>query len=133
MHRTGSLFALLLAASVSLAQQRGAPPLSNEQRELKEFVVANYTKHEYRIPMRDGVKLFTSVYVPKDDSGALRVPILLLRTPYSVGPYGIDRYRNNLGPSAAFDKAKYIFAFQDVRGCWMSEGTFENMRPILTY
>lgn len=92
-----------------------------------EYVKANYTKHEYRIPMRDGKKLFTSVYVPKERSGPL--PIMLLRTPYNVGPYGSDNYRGNLGPSEAFAREGYIFAYQDVRGRWMSEGEFVNVRP----
>jgi putative CocE/NonD family hydrolase len=92
-----------------------------------EYVKANYTKYEYRIPMRDGKKLFTSVYVPKDDSK--KYPILLMRTPYSVRPYGVDQYKNDLGPSPLFGKSGYIFAYQDVRGRWMSEGDFVNMRP----
>src|SRR3954468_10424325 len=93
----------------------------------KEAILAGYTKYEYRIPMRDGVKLFTSVYVPKDDSKPY--PIMFDRTPYSVGPYGIDKYKDNLGPSPLFGKEGYIFAYQDVRGRWMSEGEFVNMRP----
>jgi uncharacterized protein len=93
----------------------------------KEAVLAGYTKYEYRIPMRDGARLFTSVYVPKDDSTPY--PILLNRTPYSVGPYGVDRSKDNLGPSPLFAKERYIFAYQDVRGRWMSEGEFVNMRP----
>jgi putative CocE/NonD family hydrolase len=92
-----------------------------------EAVKANYTKYEYRIPMRDGKKLFTAVYVPKDTSQ--KYPILMTRTPYSVGPYGIDRYRDHLGPSDFFARSGYVFAYQDVRGRWMSEGTFVNMRP----
>ena len=90
-------------------------------------VKEHYTKYEYRIPMRDGVHLFTSVYVPKDGSRAY--PFLISRTPYSVAPYGVDQYRKNLGPSPDFDKAGYIFVFQDVRGRYMSEGTFVEMRP----
>jgi putative CocE/NonD family hydrolase len=93
----------------------------------KEAVLAGYTKYEYRIPMRDGVRLFTSIYVPKDDSTPY--PILMTRTPYSVGPYGVDKYRDNLGPSPLFGKEGYIFVYQDVRGRWMSEGEFVNMRP----
>src|SRR5690606_39080256 len=93
----------------------------------REYVAANYTKFEYRIPMRDGKRLFTSVYVPKDDSK--KYPILLMRTPYSVGPYGVDQYRGSLGPSEHFAKDGFIFAYQDVRGRWMSEGEFVNMRP----
>src|SRR5437763_7507790 len=79
-------------------------------------VKAKYTKYEYRIPMRDGKKLFTAVYVPKEDSQ--RYPIMMMRTPYAVGPYGTDQYKSDLGPSASFGKAGYIFAYQDVRGRW---------------
>ncbi len=93
-----------------------------------EWMKANYTKYEYRIPMRDGVKLFTSVLVPKDTSKPH--PILLNRTPYDVAPYGPDRSPRGVGPSPAFATAGYIFADQDVRGRWMSEGEFVNMRPI---
>jgi putative CocE/NonD family hydrolase len=92
-------------------------------------VKAHYTKYEYRIPMRDGKRLFTAVYVPKDQ--AVRYPILLTRTPYSVGPYGADQYKDNLGPSVLFGKAGYIVVYQDVRGRWMSEGEFVDMRPEL--
>ncbi|MBI3787551.1 MAG: X-Pro dipeptidyl-peptidase, partial [Ignavibacteriales bacterium] len=78
------------------------------------YVRAHYTKSEYQIPMRDGVKLFTAVYVPKDTSQPY--PIMLNRTPYSVAPYGPDFYRPLLGPSELFDKEGYIFVLQDVRG-----------------
>jgi hypothetical protein len=94
-----------------------------------EHVKAHYTKYEYRAPMRDGTRLFTAVYVPKD-AGDVLYPILLMRTPYSVGPYGVDKYPNDLRPGPAFAKAGYIFAYQDVRGRWMSEGEFVNMRPV---
>jgi putative CocE/NonD family hydrolase len=87
----------------------------------------HYTKYEFRVPMRDGVKLFTSVYVPKDSSRPY--PFLISRTPYSVAPYGVDQYRTQLGPSPDFDRAGYIFVYQDVRGRFMSEGTFTEMRP----
>ena len=94
-----------------------------------EWIKANYTKYEYRIPMRDGVRLFTSVMVPKDTSKPH--PILLNRTPYDVAPYGEDRSPAYLAaPSEAFARAGYIIVGQDVRGRWMSEGEFVNMRPI---
>jgi uncharacterized protein len=99
----------------------------NKANEPEVDVKAHYTKYEYRITMRDGVHLFTSVYVPKDT--ARSYPFLINRTPYSVGPYGEDQYRKQLGPSMDFDKAGYIFVFQDVRGRYMSEGTFVEMRP----
>lgn len=92
-----------------------------------EKIKAQYTKYEYRIPMRDGKKLFTAVYVPKDD--AQKYPILMTRTPYTVRPYGVDQYKSDLGPSSLFAKEGYIFVYQDVRGRWMSEGEFVNMRP----
>src|ERR1051325_9644775 len=92
-----------------------------------EEIRAKYTKYEHKIAMRDGKKLFTAVYAPKDDSKSY--PILLLRTPYSCKPYGVDGYRSDLGPSPQFVQEGYIFVYQDVRGRWMSEGDFVNMRP----
>ena len=86
-----------------------------------------YTKYEYRIPMRDGKRLFTSVYVPKDASQ--KWPILMNRTPYTVSPYGEDLYKEDLGPNVELAKDKYIFVYQDVRGRNMSEGEFVNMTP----
>src|ERR1700743_3019368 len=85
-----------------------------------EYVKENYTKYEYQIPMRDGKKLFTAVYVPKDQSK--KYPIMMDRTPYSVAPYGTDKYKPALGPSTFFPHDGYIFVYQDVRGRWMSEG-----------
>jgi putative CocE/NonD family hydrolase len=92
-----------------------------------DFVREHYTKQEHRIPMRDGVKLFTSVYLPRDKSQAW--PILLKRTPYSVGPYGPDALRERLGPSELMARDTYVFVDQDVRGCYQSEGEFVNVRP----
>jgi uncharacterized protein len=92
-----------------------------------EYIKAHYTKYEHRIPMRDGKKLFTSVYVPKDDSQ--KFPIMLSRTPYNVAPYGADAYKAALGPSEKFAKEGFIFVYQDVRGRYMSEGEYVNMRP----
>ncbi|MEP7366137.1 MAG: CocE/NonD family hydrolase [Acidobacteriota bacterium] len=92
-----------------------------------EYVKAHYTKHEFQIPARDGTKLFTAVYTPKDTSKTY--PILLTRTPYSLAPYGVDKYRTGLGPSDAFGTSGYIFVYQDVRGRWMSEGEFVHIRP----
>jgi len=107
---------------VHAATAQAAPTAPEE-----DYVKSHYTKFEYRIPMRDGVHLFTAVYVPKDSSQAY--PFLITRTPYSVDPYGEDQYRKHLGPSDEFEKAGYIFVYQDVRGRYMSEGTFVEMRP----
>ena len=92
-----------------------------------DYIKAHYTKYEYRIPMRDGAKLFTSVYVPKDASE--KYPIMLDRTPYSVAPYGVDSFKASLGPSEKFAREGFIFVYQDVRGRYMSEGEFVNMTP----
>lgn len=94
-----------------------------------EIVKSRYTKSEHMILMRDGVKLFTVIYAPKDRSQ--KYPIMLNRTPYSVGPYGPDRYKTEVGPSLHFQDEGYIFVYQDVRGKFQSEGTFEFMRPYI--
>ncbi len=94
----------------------------------KSFAVReHYTKQEQLIPMRDGVKLFTAIYVPKDTSQ--KYPIMLNRTPYSVSPYGAEAYDESLGPSSLFAKEGYIFVYQDVRGRMMSEGEYADVRP----
>lgn len=79
--------------------------------------------------MRDGVRLFTAVYVPKDASQAY--PILLLRTPYTVSPYGADNYSQHPANLEKFVKEGFIFAYQDVRGRIKSEGEFVNARPYI--
>ncbi|WP_088259814.1 CocE/NonD family hydrolase [Fimbriiglobus ruber] len=112
---------VMLAAAPVMAQ---AP---DEAKINKEYLLANYTKFEYRVPMRDGIKLFTAVYTPKDTSKLY--PMLLLRTPYGVGPYGPDSWPARLLPSPLFWKAGYIFVHQDVRGRMKSEGTFLHSRP----
>jgi hypothetical protein len=92
------------------------------------YTVTNYYKIERSIPMRDGVKLFTAIYIPKDSS--TKHPIMLCRTPYSCGPYGADKFRNFWSRNTMwYLKEKYIVVVQDVRGRWMSEGEFEDIRP----
>lgn len=88
----------------------------------------NYTKSIYRIEMRDGKKLFTIVYSPKDTSE--KYPILLMRTPYTVAPYDSFTFREEL-TNEHLIKEKYIFVLQDVRGRFMSEGEFLDMRPYI--
>ena len=95
------------------------------------FVRQSYTKHEYRIPMRDGVHLFTIVYVPNDASAEQRYPMVMQRTCYSVAPYGPSAYATSLGPDGFMLRDKYIFVYQDVRGRYMSEGEFVNARPFV--
>jgi putative CocE/NonD family hydrolase len=127
MRRSFPLF--LLAARLGVAQVVPAPapipPLPGVA-----FVRENYSKFEYRIPMRDGVKLFASVYVPKDVFAEGKTyPIMMMRTPYNVAPYGVDQYRGTLGPSELFAREKFIFVYQDVRGRYMSEGEYVLIRP----
>ena len=86
------------------------------------YVLEHYKKYEYYIPMRDGVKLYTQVYSPRDTSQ--KYPILLQRTPYSVGKYGPTNYRNRLGPNDMYPREGFIFVHQDVRGKFKSEGEF---------
>jgi len=91
------------------------------------YVRENYTKIERSIPMRDGVKLFTAIYIPKDQNK--KYPFLINRTPYTVAPYGADKYKLSLGNFPAMMREGFIFVYQDVRGKWMSEGTFDDIRP----
>jgi uncharacterized protein len=92
-----------------------------------DFVKDNFTKQEVYITMRDGVRLFTSIYIPKDDGHVY--PFLMIRTPYSSAPYGENAYPGRLGPNRDLMHQKYIFVSQDVRGRYMSEGQFEEMTP----
>lgn len=115
-----SVFLLALITKLAIAQPFAAD---------STFIVNNYVKWERMVPMRDGTKLFTSIYVPKDS--AIKHPILLTRTPYSSGPYGEDKFRAIWNTNhGLYAMKKYIIVFQDVRGRFMSEGSFEDVRPF---
>ncbi|AKD58336.1 CocE/NonD family hydrolase [Spirosoma radiotolerans] len=118
------LYAFLVIALTLSAQA--------QQTSTSSFVRDNYQKTEYKIPMRDGTKLHTTVYVPKDASKTTTYPFLMQRTCYSVAPYGADAYPAQLGPSQTLMRDKFIFVYQDVRGRWASEGTWTNMTPTVT-
>jgi len=90
------------------------------------YVQDNYDKKEVTIEMRDGIKLHTTIYSPKDKS--TKYPILMMRTPYSSKPYGEGKYKQKIGPNIHLMKEGNIIVYQDVRGRWMSEGTYDNMR-----
>jgi putative CocE/NonD family hydrolase len=93
------------------------------------WIRENYYKIERMVPMRDGVKLFTSIYVPKDSTE--KHPILMNRTPYSCSPYGEQQFRNMWSDyHRLYCRENYIIVFQDVRGRYMSEGVFEDIRPF---
>jgi len=96
-----------------------------------DFIRANYTKRDVLIPMRDGVRLFTTIYAPKTADRPR--PMVLTRTPYSVAPYGADSMPRFVDDQTmAYLRLGYIIVRQDVRGAWMSEGEFVNVRPVNT-
>jgi uncharacterized protein len=113
------IFPILLMPVIAPAQQRN----NNEG----DFVRNNYDKQEVYIPMRDGIRLYTVIYTPKDRTRPH--PFLMERTPYGSGPYGDSNYRHSLGPNRTLMHELYIFVYQDVRGRYMSEGQFQEMTP----
>ena len=124
------------ASSMGTARAFVASESAPVGTETKASLRSKYTKFEYRIPMRDGVKLFTVVYVPKEQSNTY--PFLMQRTPYGSGVfsdgesrYGVDFFPSSIGPSAEFEESGYIFVKQDVRGRYMSEGKWQEMTPHL--
>ena len=120
------MLAVLQSTTATFAQSDAKP---DDKKEVDQaYIREHYTKYEYRIAMRDGVKLFTAVYAPKDASTAY--PILLSRTPYNCKPYGVDQYPTMpRGQLANYAKEKFIFVYQDVRGRFGSEGVFSHIRP----
>lgn len=116
---------VLLLLVVVLANMAGVKAANPDSLWMRE----NYIKKEVYIPMRDGVKLFTSVYMPRDKSE--KHPILMTRTPYSCAPYGESNYKPYyMSYVMAYLRKGYIIVTQDVRGRWMSEGSFEDVRPF---
>jgi putative CocE/NonD family hydrolase len=103
----------------------------NSSKENKEdsYVIDNYTKQEVTIAMRDGIKLHTTIYSPKNT--AKKYPILMQRTPYSSAPYGDEKMKTKIGPNIHLMKQGNIIVYQDVRGRWMSEGVYDNMRAYI--
>jgi putative CocE/NonD family hydrolase len=93
------------------------------------YVSENYTKKEVHIKMRDGAELFTSIYTPKDVSK--KYPIIMQRTPYNSGPYGEGQFKRSISPSETMMKEGYIVVYQDVRGRFMSDGLYDNMRGFI--
>src|ERR1044072_3511815 len=104
------------------------PAFAKAVNEDSLWMYEHYTKKEVYIPMRDGIHLFASVYVPKDN--AEKHPILMSRTPYSCAPYGEKEYRPFWRTEwMHYMKEGYILVVTDVRGRWMSEGSFVDVRP----
>ncbi len=103
--------------------------VTSAQKQDNNFVKNNFTKIDTTITMRDGIKLYTVIYVPKDPGEAY--PFLMERTPYSAGPYGDTNYSRRIGPNPTLMKEKYIFVYQDVRGRYMSEGINLEVTPFI--
>lgn len=118
-NQRATLLSLILMSGISYAQDAKAD---------SAYVREHYEKTEQLIPMRDGTKLFTAIYTPKDQTK--KYPVLLNRTPYTVAPYGANEYKKSLGNFPAEMREEFIFVYQDVRGKWMSEGEFEDVRPV---
>ena len=114
---------ILSANSLAFAQDPTAA-------ERESYIRLHYSKQEVKIKMRDGVELFTAIYAPQDTTK--KYPVLIKRTPYSVAPYGADKFPASLGPSDHFVKAGYIFVNQDVRGRFQSGGEFVQVTPHVT-
>ncbi|MBI2805884.1 MAG: CocE/NonD family hydrolase [Planctomycetes bacterium] len=112
---------------ISVFLVHAAPPAHAQTP--ASYIRDNYTRSTHKIKMRDGIHLYTIVYAPKDKSQ--KFPIIMTRTPYSIPPYEEDKHRFSLGPNRYFAKEGYIFVYQDVRGRYMSEGVYQNMRPQL--
>ena len=93
------------------------------------YLEQHYNKTEVNIPMRDGINLHATIYSPKDTSE--NYPILLQRTPYSSRPYGENEFKKRIAPNEELMKDKFIVVYQDVRGRWMSEGVYDNMRAYI--
>jgi uncharacterized protein len=119
----------LLALGTIASFTKGQSQMTQQERELADYIKSHYSKREVMIPMRDGVKLFACIYEPKDTKQ--KYPIMFDRTPYSVGPYGPNSYKSSLGPDELFAREGYIFVYQDVRGRYMSEGEYEDVRPYI--
>jgi len=120
------LIFLCLAVRVSLFEH--LVPAAEPADTNAVWLAEHYTKYEHRIRMRDGVRLFARVYVPKDDSQAW--PIVLTRTPYALKPYGADNYNDPAGSFRSLARDKFILVTQDVRGRYGSEGEYMHVRPF---
>ena len=94
----------------------------------QQWLEQNYTKKEAMVQMRDSVSLYTSVYEP---IGATDRPVLIVRTPYSCAPYGTGWKGDLTEYMQEFLRNNYIIVFQDVRGRYMSEGEYLNIRPYI--
>jgi uncharacterized protein len=127
MNRSRPVIACVLVL-LAFAAQRPVSVAEQSSDSDAAWMAEHYTKYEHRIPMRDGVRLFTRVYIPKDDSEAW--PIILTRTPYALKPYGVDNYSDSSGSFNTLAHDRFILVTQDVRGRYGSEGEYTHVRPF---
>lgn len=120
---------LYILLGVTFFQCTKTTTKGSEVEKQDTYVQDNYDKKEVTIAMRDGIKLHTTIYSPKDKSQTY--PILMMRTPYSSSPYGEGKMKTKIGPNTQLMKEGNIIVYQDVRGRWMSEGVYDNMRAYI--
>ncbi len=124
------IWLLALVLIVFACNEKVEVAIASDDVEVQDTYVAdNYTKKEVDIPMRDGVKLHTTIYIPNDTSK--KYPIIMQRTPYSSKPYGEGKFKKSIGPNIHLMKEGNIIVYQDVRGRWLSEGSYVNMRAYI--
>ncbi len=132
-----AVFILLAACSHSSVKKESTSQTSIQQSTTDtedEYSVSDYyNKEQVYIPMRDGVKLFTTIYTPKDCSASNTYPIIMQRTCYSSRPYALNEFPSKISPNETMMKEGYIVVYQDVRGRWMSQGEYTNMTPIVPH
>ncbi|MBO6606724.1 CocE/NonD family hydrolase [Psychroserpens sp.] len=128
MKRYMYLFAIVAISLFNCKQTQDTLAKTTTETE-DTYVQDNYDKKEVMIEMRDGIKLHTTIYSPKDTSK--EYPIIMMRTPYSCRPYGADEYRSKIGPNTYLMEEGNIIVYQDVRGRWNSEGVYDNMRAYI--
>ncbi len=92
-----------------------------------KWLEENYRKVEEMIPMRDGTRLYTAIYLPKDNE---RHPVMMMRTPYGLNPYGKEFHKYLRNVQGVYAEHKYIIVHQNVRGTYMSEGDMVQIRPV---
>ncbi|SDS50388.1 hypothetical protein SAMN04515667_2323 [Formosa sp. Hel1_31_208] len=126
------IYILALIAFTLTSCKRTETPLTEtvaSENVKSTYVKDNYNKQEVMIEMRDGIKLHTTIYAPKDTS--ITYPMIMMRTPYSCRPYGENEFREKIGPNKYLMEEGNIIVYQDVRGRWNSEGLYDNMRAYI--
>jgi putative CocE/NonD family hydrolase len=123
------LLIVLIVFTFSSCKKTKAPVILEQAKIEDTYAKDNYIKKEVMIEMRDGIKLHTTIYTPKNTSKDY--PILMMRTPYSCKPYGEDEFKTKVGPNKYLMEEGNIMVYQDVRGRWNSEGVYDNMRAYI--